>query len=262
VHLDLGGRTLSYSRRGAGERLLLIMGMAGHQEMWRADFLDLLAEDFEVVTFDHRGVGESTDVPGQFSVTDLAADAAALLDGIGWDRAHVFGISLGGMVAQELALQHPQRVRTLVLGCSYCGGAGSSLEAPGPVRMLEAMRAGVAEDAVRAGFRANLSVAWTSDESHWSQFSQLALAEHVPVPVVMRQAQAAYVHDTSARLPSLVAPTLVIAGTDDDMLNYANSELIASLIPNAKLLSLAGVGHLFWWERPDDVVAAIRAHAL
>ena len=82
-----------------------------------------------------------------------------MLDAVGWDSAHVMGISLGGMIAQELALRHPERVRRLVLGCSYCGGDGSSLLAPGPMRMMEAMNSGDAERAFRAGYEANLSPA-------------------------------------------------------------------------------------------------------
>ncbi len=78
----------------------------------------------------------------------------------------------------------------------------------------------------------------------------------------MRQAQAAFVHDTSARLGQISAPTLVIAGTADQMLVYANSQLIASLIPDAKLLTFDGVGHLFWWERPAETAAAVREHCL
>lgn len=259
--IDLPGRQLSYTRRGgSGEPLLLIMGMAGHQRLWRDDFLSLLDRDFDVVTYDHRGIGESTDVAGDFTIAELADDAAAVLDAVGWRDAHVFGISMGGMIAQELALRNPERVRRLVLGCTYCGGAGSSLTAAGPIRMLEAMNSGVVEDAIRAGFGVNLSPAWTADESHWPEFYDIALAESVPVPVVMRQAQAAFAHDTSARLPSLAAPTLVIAGTADEMLLYANSELIASLIPDAKLHRLADVGHLFWWERPNETADAIRGH--
>lgn len=261
-YAELTGRRLSYVRRGSGEPLLLIMGMAGHVGLWSEPFLTELERDFDVVAFDNRGIGESTDVPGQWTIADLAEDAVAILDEVGWDSAHVMGISLGGMIAQELTLRHPERVRRLVLGCSYSGGDGSSLLAPGPMRMMEAMNSGDAERAFRAGYEANLSTAYIADEAHWLPFRETAGAAVVPVPVVMRQAQAAFVHDTSARLAQISAPTLVIAGTADQMLVYVNSELIASLIPGAKLLSFDGVGHLFWWERPAETAAALREHCL
>ena len=259
---QLAGRRLSYVRRGSGEPLLLIMGMAGHVGLWSEPFLTELERDFEIVAFDNRGIGDSTDVAGQWTVAELAEDAAAILDEVGWDSAHVMGISLGGMIAQELALRHPERVRRLVLGCSYSGGDGSSLLAPGPMRMMEAMNSGNAERAFRAGYEANLSAAYIADETHYPPFRDIAGSATVPVPVVMRQAQAAFVHDTSARLAQLSVPTLVIAGTEDQMLVYANSELIAALIPGAKLVSFDGVGHLFWWERPAETAAAVREHCL
>src|SRR5581483_5595604 len=99
--------------------------------------VDGLAEHVEVIVYDHRGVGESTDVPGNFTIADLAADAIALLDALDVEQAHVFGISMGGAVAQELAVTYPDRVRGLVLGCTFCGGPRSTLSAPGPVAMLQ-----------------------------------------------------------------------------------------------------------------------------
>ena len=84
----------------------------------------------------------------------------------------------------------------------------------------------------------------------------------MPVAVVMRQAQAAFAHDTSTRLATISSPTLVIAGTADQMLGFVNSELIASLIPGATLKRFDGVGHLFWWERPVESAAAVREHCL
>lgn len=262
MHADLDGRTLSYRRRGSGEPLLLIMGMAGHMGLWREDFLTRLENDFEIVAYDHRGIGESTDVDGPFSIAELADDAAALLDAVGWDSAHVFGISMGGMVAQELVLSHEKRVRGLVLGCTYCGGPRTNPMAAGPMRMMTAMNSGNVEAALRAGFEANLSATWAADDAHWREFQDIALAARVPVPVVLRQAQAAFVHDTSTRLPGVTAPTLVMAGTADEMVLYPNNEVIASLIPNATMHSLPDAGHLFWWERPDEVVAAITQHLL
>jgi 3-oxoadipate enol-lactonase len=261
-HVELGSRSLYYERRGTGAPLLLIQGMAGHHAMWGEPLVDLLARDFDVVAYDHRGIGESTDVPGDFSTADLAADAVAVLDGLGWDAAHVLGISLGGMVAQELAIAHPDRIQSLVLGCTYCGGPGSSLAAPGPLRMLQAMNTGNADAAVRAGFLANLSSAYTVDESHYAPFKAVALAVGIPVPLVIRQAKAGFVHNTSARLEQITAPTLILHGTDDEMIGYENGQLIAGLIPGSRLHTFDGVGHLFWWERPDETAELVRKHAL
>src|SRR6266513_2934017 len=96
------GPTIHYVRRGEGEPLLLIQGMSGSHLAWGEPFLTNLERDFDVVAYDHRGVGHSSRVTDPFSITDLADDAAALLDALGWGSAHVVGISMGGMVAQEL----------------------------------------------------------------------------------------------------------------------------------------------------------------
>ena len=258
---DLGDRSLYYERRGDDAPLLLIQGMAGHHNIWGEPLLRQLEKDFDVVAYDHRGIGESTDVPGQFSIAELADDAAALLDVLGWQTAHVLGISLGGMVAQELALRHPERVRRLVLGCTYAGGEGSALTAPGPMQMLEAMNSGDAVRAVQAAYTANLSPEYTADESHFEPFMTASLSVRVPVELVLRQAQAAFVHDTSTRLPSLAVPTLVLHGTADQMLLYSNAEQIAGLIPGARLVPFDGVGHLFWWERTEPTADLAPAKA-
>src|SRR5438270_7331288 len=133
---DVGDRRIEYIRRGSGQPLLLVRGMAGSYAIWGEPFLGDLEHDFDIVAFNNRGIGESTDVPGNFSITDLADDALAVMDAVGWTRAHVMGISMGGMIAQELALKHPERVDTLVLGCTFAGGVGSVIVAPGPMRML------------------------------------------------------------------------------------------------------------------------------
>jgi 3-oxoadipate enol-lactonase len=261
-YTDLGSSRLYYERRGSGAPLLLIQGMAGHHRMWGEPFLDALASDFDVVTFDHRGVGDSSDVPGPFTVADLAADSVALLDALDWSDAHVMGISLGGMVAQEFSLQHPERVRTLVLGCTYAGGAGTTMTAPGPLRMIQAMNTGDIDVAIRTAYEANLSPDFRRDEAQFEPFKTASLSVRVRVPTVLRQAQAAYVHDTSARLPDLALPTLVAHGTVDEMIDAANGSYLAELIPKARLEILDGLGHLFWWEQPDAVAGLVRSHCL
>jgi 3-oxoadipate enol-lactonase len=253
---------LHHIRRGSGEPLLLIQGMSGHSLHWGDEFFDDLARDFDVIAFDNRGTGQSPRVDAPFSIADMADDAAGVLDELGLESAHVLGISMGGMIAQELALAQPGRVRTLTLGCTYCGGDGSALAAPAVMQKLgDAMMSGDRARALRAGFEINLSAPAAADEGTWKAFLAIAERRSVAVSVVMAQLQACTSHDTNARLARLQMPTLVIHGTEDQLLPVANGHLIASLIPGSRLEILDGVGHMFWWEQPERAAELIAAHA-
>ena len=257
------GTSLYYERRGAGEPVLLIQGMSGTHLAWGDAFLAGLGDDVEVVAYDHRGVGTSSPQTDAFTIVELADDAAGLLDALGWDDAHVLGISMGGMVAQELALRHPQRIRTLTLGCTYPGGAEGQLADPALIQELAgALLSGDRERALRTGFAANFSAAHVADEANWEPFQAMATALPVAVPLIMLQMQAVMGHDTSARLATIQAPTLVVHGTADRMLPVANGELIAQAIPNARLELLEDVGHMFWWEQPERSAALVRSFVL
>jgi pimeloyl-ACP methyl ester carboxylesterase len=262
-HADVDGASLFYERRGGGEPLLLIQGMSGTHLSWGEAFLGALGGDLDIVTYDHRGVGSSGPQDQAVTIVGLADDAADLLDALGWERAHVLGVSMGGMVAQELALRQPERVRTLVLGCTYPGGPDGRLADPALIQELAgAMLSGDRELALRTGFAANLSPGHVADEAHWEPFHAMATALPVAVPVIMAQMQAVMGHDAIARLASIEAPTLVVHGTADRMLPAPNGELIARAIPNARLELLDGVGHMFWWEQPQRSATLVRSHVL
>lgn len=259
------GRSLHYVRHGDpdGEPVLLIQGLSGSHASWRGPFLDALGPGLDLIAYDHRGVGTSGAIDGSFTIADLAQDAAELLDALDLPTAHVLGISMGGMVAQELALAHPERVRTLTLGCTYSGGPGSRLTDKAVVkRMIASFASGDPEAILRASFEINVSPAFAARPGTWEAFRADVLAVPVPVPVLFEQLRATNDHDAGDRLGTLTVPVLVVHGDVDAVLDVSNGELIARLIPGARLEILPGVGHLFWIEEPETSAALVREHVL
>lgn len=255
---------LSYERAGNGPALLLIMGMSGTFDHWDATFLQDLRRDFDTIVYDHRGVGASTRLTGDdvLTIAQMAQDAAGLLDALGIDSAHVLGFSMGGMVAQELALAHPERIRTLALCGTCCGGEGSVWMPEQTLRKLaEGAASGDRERAIRASWEVNLSAGFAADEQAYARFLEIGRRRAVARQVIMAQMRAGALHDASARLTHLAAPTLVAHGALDAMLPVQNARMIAGLIPGSRLEILDGVGHMFFWELPERSAELIRTHA-
>ena len=261
--VDASGTELRYERAGEGEPLLLIQGMSATHLAWGRLFLDELERSFECVVFDNRGMGLSGRAELPFTIADLAADTAGLLDALALETAHVVGISMGGMIAQELALAHPERIRTLTIGASYCGGPQGTLMAPEDLQMLGAAYAsGEPERVFRAMWEINLSPGFRAEGSRFAAFTEMGAALPAPQPVVLQQMRACGAHDTHERLGQISLPTLVIHGDADRLLGYDNGREIAALIPGSRLETLEGVGHMFWWEQPQRSAELIREHAL
>jgi 3-oxoadipate enol-lactonase len=258
---SVGDIELDYERSGEGPPLLMIMGMSGTALSWSEPFLSLLREDFDVIAYDHRGVGASSRLEGPTTIREMAADAAGLLDALELESAHVLGISMGGMIAQELALAHPARIRTLALGCSYCGGPRSARTSDEVVaRLQRSWSSGDRELAMRTSWEINVSPAFAGEEQQWAQFVARAMRRSVAVPVIQQQAHAIAGHDTSERLRQIALPTLVIHGSLDQLLPVANGRLLAELIPGAQLEIFDDVGHLFFLERPQRSAELLRTH--
>jgi 3-oxoadipate enol-lactonase len=259
--VQVGEIELDYERSGTGPPLLLIMGLSGTALSWGEPFLAQLRQDFDVIAYDHRGIGASSHLDGPITIREMAADAAGLLEALELDCAHVLGISMGGMIAQELALAHPERVRTLTLGCTYCGGPGSVRAAEEVwARVIGAGRSGDRELVLRTMWEINVSAEFAADETERRAFVERALSRRVAVEVIEQQARAAAAHDTSSRLGEIELPTLVIHGTEDQMIPVSNGHMIAQLIPGAPLEILDGVGHMFFLERPERSAELLRAH--
>ncbi|HEV7614734.1 MAG TPA: alpha/beta fold hydrolase [Solirubrobacterales bacterium] len=261
--VEVPGTELNYERAGAGEPLLLIQGMSANHMAWGRPFASLLEQSFDIVSFDNRGMGLSRAATEAFSTAELAADTVGLLDALGIESAHVFGISMGGMIAQELALAHPGRLRSLTIGCSYCGGEGSQLMDPADFQgLVEAMSSGDQDRVFRAMYELNLSPGFRAEQSRYGDFTAMAAALPAPRETIGLQVQAIAAHDTRDRLPGIEIPTLVIHGTVDRVLGYPNGPLIASQIPGARLEAYEDVGHMFWWEQPERTAELLRQHAL
>jgi 3-oxoadipate enol-lactonase len=260
--IDAGGTELYYLRAGSGEPMLLIQGMSATHMTWGRPFLASLEERFECIVFDNRGMGRSGTAQLPFTTVDLAADTVALLDALEIERAHVVGISMGGMIAQELALAHPERIRSLTLGATYCGGPEGTLMSQEDLGLLAAaMATGEREPVFRAMWEINLSPDFREDEAHFTEFREMASALPAPKQVIRQQMRACAAHDTSTRLGGIEVPTQVIHGTADRLLGVNNGIQIAALLSVEPQL-LEDVGHMFWWEQPERSAALVRRHAL
>lgn len=266
IALPDGGERVVW-RKGTGRPLLLIQGMSGTHDHWGDVLVDRLAADGRaVVTINHRGVYRTPMPEAGYSTADLADDQAAALEVLGVDEPiDVFGISMGGMTALELALRHPGKVRTLALGCTTAGGSLMTYPSQEDIQgLFEAQQSGDREVALRAGFEINFSERWWGDAEAFERFKELTALAPVPVQVIMGQFQAIAGHDVTGRLGEITVPTAVLHGTEDRLLPYPNGVAIHEAIPGATLDTFEGAGHLFFWEdgaRTADVLRELSARS-
>jgi len=241
---------MHYEERGAGPPLLLVPGIPAIASDW-APLAEPLSSRRRVIAYDNRGSGATSVTPAPYTTKQLAADAIALLDALGVERADVFGMSLGGMIAQELALGWPERVYRLVLGCTHCGLA----HAEPPER--EAGRAFALETgdwAERMRALAPFAFAPGVDEVFLARFIEKKAGD-VQDPVGYQgQVDAVLAHDAFDRLGEIQAPTLILTGDSDRIIPAASSSVIHAHIPGSRLEIVAGTGHLFFLERPDEAL--------
>ena len=261
-HLQANGISLYYEEHGQHHRstdpLVLIMGFTMSSIGWRWN-APAFAESFRTVTFDNRGVGQSDKPNEPYTMQMFADDTASLLDGLGIDQAHIFGISMGGMIAQEFALRHPQRVKTLILGCTNCGGEKTTLSSdPDVLNMLANIESVSVEEAALA--MTKVAVTPWFMQKHMDTLIELNTMSAVhPTPKhgMVSQMAALQGHDTYDRLSQISVPTLVITGKDDGLVPPENSVLLSQQIPNAELVILSNASHLFNIERPQTTVDVV-----
>jgi 3-oxoadipate enol-lactonase len=227
--------------------LLLLPGQA-NSHLWWDGLRGFFDKEFRVVTFDYRGTGSSgssQDEP-EWSTRSFAQDAVAVLDSLGIAGAHVYGTSMGGRVAQMLAAEHPSRVHRLVLACSSPGG-------PHARERSQAVRRSLADPDPEVRRARLLSLMYTDTRLARDRCSNLLGDPTMTPDATRRHLRVSNGHDAWELLPGITAPTLVLHGTDDEMVPCANSDLIAARIPDATLWQRPGGRHGFFDEFADEV---------
>jgi 3-oxoadipate enol-lactonase len=246
-----GAIELFYESTGSGPTVLLISGQGMTLDAWWRTVSEL-SGSFRLLTFDNRDVGRSSRSPWPYVVAQMADDAAAVLDAAGVERAHVYGLSLGGMVAQELALRYPERVQALVLGATTGGGPDAILAKPQPLTFFVRVGAMAPEEAEWAAVPYNYGV--RTRREHGERIAQdiAKRVEHqTDTLAYLHQVAAAASHNAVGRLGSIRAPTLVAHGAEDMVVPPRNGELLAKSIPGAELKLWPGAGHFYITDEPE-----------
>ena len=248
AYLENQGARIYWDEQGKGAPILLIMGLGYPSCMWHRT-RPVLAERFRTIAFDNRGIGNSDVPPGPYPMALMASDAAAVLDAAGLDSAHVFGVSMGGMIAQEFALRYAKRVRSLILGCTAAGGPTSVRAEQDAIQMLMTRNKMSPEQALQAP----VPFIYDSATPRARIDEDLAIRRPwLPRPEgYAAQLQGIIAWEGYSRLPAINAPTLVIHGESDRLVPPGNGKLIAERIPGAKLMMIPHASHLFLTDQTD-----------
>jgi pimeloyl-ACP methyl ester carboxylesterase len=254
---------IGYYRFGQGSPIVLITGYRATVAEWNAYFLGELAKDHEVIVFDNRGIGQSRADGTRYGIEDLAGDTAALIDALNLKGATVVGWSMGGMVAQQLAIDHPKLVGKLVLMSSMPPGPRAVPVAGRVERVLSGSGSG--------HFGRVMDVLFPADVAQQAKqcfigdmFAPRGYAEP-RIPAAVTQAQDALIArwtrdgDALAELRRVAVPTLVLAGTDDTVLPLRNSVVLGETLPHATLVEVDGAGHAMMYQYPRQLAERIGA---
>lgn len=255
---------LHFELAGNGPPLLFIQGVGASGEAWRPQ-VNVLAHEFQTLIFDNRGIGRSIPCPGPHTIEAMADDARALMDHAGWSSGHLVGHSMGGVIAQQLALDAPERIRSLSLICTFPRGKDGARLTPWVLWMT--LRTRLGSRSMRR--KAFLEMLYPKSVLAGTQLE--GLAQHVAQlvgrdladspPVLMKQVRALARHDISPRLPELNRiPTLVISAEHDPIARPAYGRRLAALIPGARHKVIPGASHGVTLHKPDAINATLREH--
>ena len=240
-----------YEVHGRGDPLVLIMGLRRNLEWWYRQ-IPALAKHFQVIAFDNRGAGRSDKPVMEYSIGLFADDTAELMDALELPISHILGFSMGGYIAQELALKYPDKVKNLILASTGSGGDRAVTMSPNRLEKFTA-NAGLKPEEI---LRKDMGIYFSDEyvEQHpekIEEFIEISLRHYQPADAFERQFEACLRHDTAARLNRLAVPTLIMTGDDDPLVPPENSHILKELIPGSELFVFPGGRHCVMIEKAD-----------
>lgn len=256
--IKAGDINLEYFIDGSGPPLLMIMGFSGSATSWGDPFVRELGKHFTTIRFSNRGTGESDKPNDAFTIRTMADDTANLLDALEIERPHVLGISMGGMIAQEFAINYPSKVNGLVLGCTSTGPAHGVTATPETMALMAPPPGLTPAEMFRNAFPALISPGFVeSGVNFLDAMINESLQRPTPMPTLGQQMGAIMQHDTFDRLPQIKAPTLIIHGDVDMLVPAENANILAKQIPGVQQQWVKGAAHMFFWEQPQAAAKQI-----
>jgi 3-oxoadipate enol-lactonase len=254
----VNGATVAFDVRGSGPPLVLIMGYRLSSSAWPAEFIDGLAERFTLVVFDNRGTGLSDKPTSGYALSNMAEDVIGLMEHLGIAEFNVLGYSMGGAIAQELVCRHPNRVSSLVLFATLCGGTRAAYADWSVMRVMHNLEGLTPAEAARRIWAVTYEPNYlAANRDKIERQMRLEIENPTPLHAADLQFQALVDFDSSKALSGVRARTLVVTGDRDQLIPPRNSEAIADLIPGAQLIVLRGRGHRAIWEAPAQCMALV-----
>lgn len=258
-YTQINGISLHYDIEGQGQPLLFISGLGQPAAAWDPELIREMAKAYKVITYDNRGTGLSDKPDEPYSIALFASDADRLLEALQIPQAHIFGVSMGGMIAQELGIHHPHRVASLTLGCTTPGGKNAVAAPPESMKILAGRTGMTPEEAGREGWKLSFSGEFIQQyRAELEAHLQRTLAHPTPRFAYERHFQATMTLRVFKQLKEIKAPTLVITGRDDALIPAANSEILAREIPGAELTILDDAGHGFFISAREQFLQVFR----
>jgi 3-oxoadipate enol-lactonase len=234
------------------------MGYRLNSSAWPAEFVEGLADQFTLVLFDNRGTGLSDKPTSGYALSNMADDVIGLMDHLGITQSNVLGYSMGGAIAQELVCHHPERVSSLVLFATLCGGPRAAYAGPTAMRVMHNLEGLSPAEAARRMWAVTYEPRYlAANRDKIERQMQLEVKNPTPLHAADLQFQALVDFDSSKALPDVRARTLIVTGDGDQLIPPRNSEVLADLLPEARLTVLRGHGHRAIWEAPRRCVALV-----